>query len=62
MAFEMGQTLISTQSPDHAPQDISTQYEIPLPQVFTTFNALKDRIKHHYELCSEYYYSLWYTL
>ena len=39
--------------------DISSQYEIPSLQVFTSFSALKDRIRHHYELCSDYYYSLW---
>lgn len=57
-ALEMGET----QSPNDALQDISTQYKIPSPQVFTSFNALKDRIKHHYDFCSEYYYSLWYCV
>lgn len=39
--------------------DISSQYGTPPAEPFTSFNALKDRIKHHYEVCSEYYYSLW---
>ncbi|MCJ1393329.1 hypothetical protein MMC18_006201 [Xylographa bjoerkii] len=39
--------------------DVSTKYETPPPQEFTSFEALKGRIRHHYELCSDYYYSLW---
>jgi tocopherol O-methyltransferase len=39
--------------------DISEQYETPAPEPFISFNALKDRIRHHYEVCSDYYYSLW---
>ncbi|MCJ1455898.1 hypothetical protein MMC28_006255 [Mycoblastus sanguinarius] len=50
-------SLPSSQS--HSPHDISSQYEIPAPQAFTSFASLKDRIKQHYEVCSEYYYSLW---
>ena len=41
--------------------DISNNYETPAPEPFSTFNALKDRIRHHYEICSDYYYSLWYV-
>lgn len=41
--------------------DLSSQYGSLPPEPFTSFNALKDRIKHHYEICSEYYYSLWYV-
>jgi hypothetical protein len=40
--------------------EISAQYETPTPEPFISFNALKDRIRHHYEICSDYYYSLWY--
>lgn len=40
-------------------KDIGDEYAIPAPEPFTSFNALKDRIKHHYEVCSDYYYSLW---
>ncbi len=39
--------------------DISTEYDMPAPQPTGSFVALKDRIKYHYELCSDYYYSLW---
>ncbi|KAL8727027.1 MAG: hypothetical protein Q9166_006325 [cf. Caloplaca sp. 2 TL-2023] len=36
----------------------STKSHIPPPDP-STLTALKDRIRHHYELASEYYYSLW---
>ena len=39
--------------------DIGANYEIPAPEAFISFGALKDRIRRHYELCSDYYYSLW---
>ncbi|KAI4143810.1 MAG: hypothetical protein L6R39_004441 [Caloplaca ligustica] len=39
--------------------DLSEQYKTPPPEPLTSFAALKDRIRHHYELASEYYYSLW---
>lgn len=39
--------------------DISANYETPAPEPFTSFGALKDRIRRHYELCSDYYHSLW---
>ena len=42
--------------------DLGEKYEIPEPEPFISFNALKDRIRHHYELASDYYYSLWYVL
>ncbi|KAH6680594.1 tocopherol O-methyltransferase [Halenospora varia] len=35
------------------------KYTIPEPEPFVSFQALKDRIRHHYELASDYYYSLW---
>ena len=38
---------------------IGDQYEIPPPEPPTTFSVLKERIKKHYELASDYYYSLW---
>jgi hypothetical protein len=41
--------------------DLGEKYEIPEPEPFISFNALKDRIRHHYELASDYYYSLWYV-
>jgi hypothetical protein len=41
--------------------DLGEKYEIPEPEPFISFNALKDRIRHHYELASDYYYNLWYV-
>ena len=40
--------------------DISDDYEIPAPLLSTSMSALKERIRSHYEICSDYYYSLWY--
>jgi tocopherol O-methyltransferase len=40
-------------------KDIGDEYSIPTPAPFASFSALKDRIKHHYEVSSDYYYSLW---
>lgn len=42
-------------------EDIGDNYEIPPPEPFSSFAGLKDRIKLHYEICSDYYYSLWYV-
>jgi tocopherol O-methyltransferase len=42
-------------------QEVIYKYEIPEPEPFISFNALKERIRHHYELASDYYYSLWYV-
>ncbi|KAL8832834.1 MAG: hypothetical protein Q9191_000018 [Dirinaria sp. TL-2023a] len=39
--------------------DISAQYQAPEPVPFSSFSALKDRIRNHYELASDYYFSLW---
>lgn len=39
--------------------DISNQYDTPTPEPVTSFTALKARIRHHYELASDYYLSLW---
>ena len=39
--------------------EISEKYEIPPPEPSTSFTALKERIWRHYELASDYYYSLW---
>lgn len=41
--------------------DIGDNYEIPPPVPTSSFASLKDRIKQHYEICSDYYYSLWYV-
>ena len=45
--------------PADSSADVGNKYEIPAPEPFTSFSALKDRIRHHYELASDYYYSLW---
>ena len=42
-------------------EDIGDNYEIPPPEPSSSFAGLKDRIKRHYEICSDYYYSLWYV-
>jgi len=49
----------STQHMVQSTDEISSKYETPQPQGFVSFNALKERIRQHYELCSDYYYSLW---
>ena len=46
--------------PNNEPHDISQDYEVPEPLPSTSMSALKERIKYHYEVCSDYYYSLWY--
>lgn len=35
------------------------KYEVPAYEEHSSFAALKGRIRHHYELASDYYYSLW---
>lgn len=54
--------MTETQIPSAEVKDIGDNYEIPAPEPFISFNALKDRIRHHYEVCSDYYYSMWYAL
>ncbi|KAB5539464.1 S-adenosyl-L-methionine-dependent methyltransferase [Coniochaeta sp. 2T2.1] len=48
----------STISPDET-TDLAKQYDTPLGLAHTTMQALKDRIKLHYDLASDYYLSLW---
>ncbi|EPE05510.1 methyltransferase domain-containing protein [Ophiostoma piceae UAMH 11346] len=38
---------------------LSRQYDTPMGLAHTTMQALKDRIKLHYDLASDYYLSLW---
>ena len=45
----------------HDAENIGDSYEIPPPEPSSSFAGLKDRIKRHYEICSDYYYSLWYV-
>ncbi|KAM0804169.1 gamma-tocopherol methyltransferase [Usnea florida] len=40
-------------------EHIGDKYETPAPEPSSSFAGLKDRIKRHYEICSDYYYSLW---
>ena len=39
--------------------DLSKEYDTPMGLAHTTMATLKDRIKLHYDLASEYYLSLW---
>ncbi|KPM41209.1 hypothetical protein AK830_g5353 [Neonectria ditissima] len=39
--------------------DLAQQYDTPLGMAHSTMQALKDRIKLHYDLASDYYLSLW---
>lgn len=41
--------------------ELSKQYDTPLGLAHDTMQALKDRIKTHYDLASEYYLNLWGT-
>ena len=42
-------------------EHVGDSYETPAPEPSSSFAGLKDRIKRHYEICSDYYYSLWYV-
>jgi tocopherol O-methyltransferase len=48
----------TTTSTDQATA-LSQQYDTPMGLAHTTMQALKDRIKLHYDLASDYYVSLW---
>lgn len=50
-----------TKGKEAGAEDVINQYDTPEPEPFISFNALKDRIRHHYELASDYYYSLWFA-
>ncbi|KAK4460847.1 gamma-tocopherol methyltransferase [Cladorrhinum samala] len=49
----------TTATKDDTTSDLSKQYDTPLGIAHTTMQALKDRIKLHYDLASDYYLSLW---
>lgn len=61
--------MVSTVSAGNAPPpnaedevtELSKQYETPMGLAHTTMQALKDRIKLHYDLASDYYLNLWYV-
>lgn len=42
-----------------AASDLSVQYDTPMGLAHGTMQALKDRIKLHYDLASDYYLRLW---
>ncbi|KAK2017203.1 methyltransferase domain-containing protein [Colletotrichum eremochloae] len=44
---------------DNSTTELSKQYDTPLGLAHSTMQALKDRIKLHYDLASDYYLSLW---
>ncbi|KAF9776071.1 hypothetical protein IL306_005789 [Fusarium sp. DS 682] len=44
---------------DEQATDLSKQYDTPLGIAHSTMQVLKDRIKLHYDLASDYYLSLW---
>ncbi|KAK8050340.1 hypothetical protein PG994_012070 [Apiospora phragmitis] len=46
----------TTEPVGHHPGD---EHEIPSYESYGTFDSLKDRIKLHYNVASDYYYSLW---
>lgn len=46
-------------APSVVVHEVSNKYETPAPEPVTSFNALKARIRHHYELASDYYLALW---
>ncbi|KAL8671594.1 MAG: hypothetical protein Q9168_003918, partial [Polycauliona sp. 1 TL-2023] len=56
--------MTSPHAPDAPPETASLPNAAPTDQLTpsvtaSSFTALKERIRHHYELASEYYYSLW---
>lgn len=42
-------------------QVVGNTYEIPNAEPHSSFDALKERIRFHYEQASDYYYRLWYV-
>lgn len=44
---------------DTSPTHAGDQYDVPSYEPHSSFVDLKSRIRHHYELASDYYYSLW---
>jgi hypothetical protein len=50
----------SAVAPDET-TELSQQYDTPIGLAHTTMQALKDRIKLHYDLASDYYLNLWYV-
>ncbi|KIW94156.1 uncharacterized protein Z519_05472 [Cladophialophora bantiana CBS 173.52] len=38
---------------------VGDKYEVPTYEAHSSLDSLKQRIRHHYEIASDYYYSLW---
>lgn len=38
---------------------VGDHYQVPAYEPHPSLTTLKERIRHHYELASDYYYSLW---
>ena len=53
--------LLKMAAPADEATNLSEQYETPMGLGHTTMQALKDRIKRHYDLASDYYLNLWYV-
>ncbi|EGO60427.1 hypothetical protein NEUTE1DRAFT_75477 [Neurospora tetrasperma FGSC 2508] len=49
----------TTQTGQDEVTDLSKQYDTPMGLAHSTMQALKDRIKLHYDLASDYYLNLW---
>ena len=49
----------SAAGPREIIDDVGAKYQAAPPSAFTSFDALKARIREHYEVCSDYYYSIW---
>lgn len=49
----------TTQTRQDEVTDLSKQYDTPMGLAHSTMQALKDRIKLHYDLASDYYLNLW---
>jgi tocopherol O-methyltransferase len=54
-------TMAATAPSTDETTELSRQYDTPMGLAHTTMQALKDRIKLHYDLASDYYLSLWYV-
>lgn len=63
MEAEHKPLMAHVQSLPHVSQahDVGDDYDVPPPEPSASFAGLKDRIKRHYEIGSDYYYSLWYV-
>ena len=51
---------IAATQPEKDTTQLSNEYDTPMGLAHTTMSALKDRIKLHYDLASDYYLNLWY--